>query len=373
LGNSPACNNGWDGTVKITFVCPEVNQSGGSRVTAIYARKLLDRGHDVTVIGRHPKPVSVRREILSRLRGTWKPLPDRDLYFRDLGDRFHWLDYKFPLEPSDVPDADVIVATWWRTAFEVAAMPPEKGRKAYFVQHHEVHDHLPHDISAGSYWLPLKKITIAGWLVDTMAGLYGDRDVGLVPNAVDTGQFNAPPREKNHRPRVGLMYAPVTFKGLDVMLEAIRFARARFPDLEVTAFGKRDPEPDFPLPAGARYHRSPAQEEIPGIYASCDAWLFGSRSEGFGLPLLEAMACRTPVVATRSGAAPDLIEPGVNGYLADIDDAEGLGARLTEALSLSPDAWAAMSEAAHARAHDYTWDDAAVAFEAELQKIAAGP
>ncbi|MEO1196947.1 MAG: glycosyltransferase family 4 protein [Pseudomonadota bacterium] len=359
--------------MKITFVCPEVNQSGGSRVTAIYALKLLERGHDVTVVGRNVKATSTRRQILERLRGTWKPLPDRDLYFRPLGERFRWLPFKFPLDPEDVPDADVIIATWWRTAFEVAAMPRQKGKKIYFVQHHEVHDHLPHDLSAGSYWLPLKKITIASWLVDTMANLYGDTDVGLVPNAVDVDQFNAPPRSRNTRPRVGLMYSPITFKGLDVMLEAIRIARHAVPDLQVTAFGKRDPEPNFPLPAGAEYHASPDQNDIPGLYASCDVWLFGSRSEGFGLPLLEAMACRTPVVATRSGAAPDLIEPGVNGYLADIDDAEALGARLIDALSLSPEAWRSMSDAAYARAHDYTWDTAADAFEAELTKIAGLP
>ncbi|MEL7114020.1 MAG: glycosyltransferase family 4 protein [Pseudomonadota bacterium] len=359
--------------MKITFICPEVNQSGGSRVTAIYAKKLLDRGHDVTVIGRHPKEVSTRRQALERLRGTWKPMPDRDLYFRPLGARFHWLPFKFPITSSDVPDADVIIATWWRTAFEVAAMPSEKGKKVYFVQHHEVHDHLPHDLSGGSYWLPLKKITIAGWLVDTMAQLYGDHDVGLVANAVDTNQFNAPPRTMNPRPRVGLMYSPITFKGLDVMLEALRLARRQLPELDVVAFGKHDPDPNFPLPPGATYHRSPKQETIPALYASCDAWLFGSRSEGFGLPLLEAMACRTPVVATRSGAAPDLIEPGVNGYLADIDDAEALGARLIEAVTQSGEAWQAMSNAAYARAHDYTWDDATEAFETELVKIVGLP
>jgi len=371
--DSLAGREAWrDEALKITFICGAVNQGGGSRVTAIYARKLLARGHDVTVIGRKPPEVSRKRRVLGLLRSGPQPLRDRDRYFRDLGDRFHWLPHKFPLDASDVPDADIIIATWWRTAFEVASMPPEKGAKAYFVQHHEVHDHLPHDLSAGSYFLPLKKITIASWLVDTMAGLYGDRDVALVPNAVDPGQFDAPERARNARPRVGLMYAPAPFKGLDVMLEALARARARFPDLEVTAFGKRDPEPGFPLPPGTRYHRSPPQEEIPEIYASCDAWLFGSRSEGFGLPLLEAMACRTPVVATRSGAAPDLIEPGVNGYLADIDDAEGLGARLIEALSLSPDAWRAMSKAAHGRARGYTWDHAADAFEAALTRIAAG-
>jgi len=358
--------------LRITFICGAVNQGGGSRVTAIYAKKLLERGHDVTVIGRKPRVVPRRRRVLGWLSTRPQPLKDRDSYFRGLGDRFRWLPHKFPLDESNVPEADVIVATWWRTAFEVASMPPEKGAKAYFVQHHEVHDHLPHDLSAGSYFLPLKKITVAGWLVETMSARYGDLDVALVPNAVDTQQFNAPPRARNSRPRVGLMYSPTIFKGLDVMLEAVKIARGRFPDLELTAFGKSDPEPVFPLPKGAHYHRSPAQKDIPGLYAACDAWLFGSRSEGFGLPLLEAMACRTPVAATRSGAAPDLIVPGVNGYLADVEDAEALGAGLIKILSLPPDRWQAMSDAAYARAHECSWDDSTDAFEAALSDIMKG-
>jgi len=364
----------WCADLKITFLCPEVNQGGGNRVTAIYARKLLERGHDVTVVGRHHKSVSHLRRLWLRLKGEWRAPPQNGgHYFRPLGDRFQWLPHKWPLEPSDLPDGDVIIATWWRTAFEAAIMPPEKGRKVYFVQHHEVHDHLPHDLSAGSYWLPLKKITIADWLVKTMANHYGDHDVALVPNSVDTEQFNAPPRELNVRPRVGLVYSPATYKGLDVSLRAIEIAKVGFPDLEVIAFGARAPISRFRLPHDTIYHRAPPQEEIPGIYASCDAWLFGSRSEGFGLPLLEAMACRTPVVATRAGAAPDLIEPGVTGYLADIDDAEALGARLIELLSLPPEDWRRMSHEAHAQAHRYTWDDATEAFEAAIMKILSAP
>jgi glycosyltransferase involved in cell wall biosynthesis len=50
------------------------------------------------------------------------------------------------------------------------------------------------------------------------------------------------------------------------------------------------------------------------VYADCDVWLFASFSEGFGLPIIEAMACRCPVVATRAGCAPDVIKEGVNGY-----------------------------------------------------------
>src|SRR6056297_2809665 len=131
--------------VKITFLCPEISQGGGSRVIAIYAGKLLERGHDVTVVSRQPKPVSRQRRLLDRLQG--RPAPGdprtRTVHFDFLGDRHRWLPWKWPVDADDVPDGDVLIATWWRTAFEVVMMPPEKGAKAYFVQHHEVFTNLP--------------------------------------------------------------------------------------------------------------------------------------------------------------------------------------------------------------------------------------
>jgi glycosyltransferase involved in cell wall biosynthesis len=94
--------------------------------------------------------------------------------------------------------------------------------------------------------------------------------------------------------------------------------------------------------------------------------LCASRSEGFGLPLLEAMACRTPVVSTRVGGATDLIEEGREGYVVDVEDSEGLARRLVQVLSLDEPAWRVMSDAAFATATGYTWDDATDLFEAGL-------
>ncbi len=63
---------------------------------------------------------------------------------------------------------------------------------------------------------------------------------------------------------------------------------------------------------------------LPGFYSSLDAYLMTSRVEGGPCTVLEAMACETPVVATRVGLVPSVIVDGVNGYSAARDDVDGL-------------------------------------------------
>ncbi len=350
--------------MRITIMLPCASIAGGVRVAAIYAQKFAERGHEVTVVSFERKKKNLifrtRRKLLNPIKKfRAKPATDQ-LDF--LGDRHIVLESINSMRPQDIPDADVIIATWWETAFAVASLPPSKGRKFYFIQHHEVHEHLRTHLSAGSYYLPLKKVTISQWLVDTMAGTYGDHDVALIENSVDMEMFNAPERGRAPRPTVGLLYASNPFKGVDVSLKAIEIARARVPDLQVIAFGARPVNPALPLPRGSTYHEAPRQSEIRDIYAACDVWLCGSRAEGFHLPPSEAMACRCPVVSTRIGGAVEIVTEGVNGHIVDVEDSATLGARLADVLALPEAEWKAMSDAAHARACNYTWDHAADKF-----------
>lgn len=353
--------------MKITFVARRSNLSGGSRVIAIYADFLARRGHDVCVVSQpHPKH-TLREQTGSLLRtGRLPRRPAAAHHFLRPGINYRAIDAVRPIVDADLPDADVVIATWWETAYWVAALAPEKGRKFYFVQHHEVHGHLSWQISRGSYYLPLKKIAVSQWLVDIMAREYGDHDVALVPNGVDTDQFDAPERGRQPVPTVGLMYATKPFKGTDVSLEAVRQVAGRLGEVQLVAFGMAEPDPQLPLPPRSRFTLKPAQAAIRDIYAACDVWLFGSRAEGFGLPILEAMACRTPVVATRAGAAPDLIRDGINGHVVGIDDAEAMAGRITDVLALAPADWRAMSDAARATAQANTWDSVAGQFEHAL-------
>ncbi|MEO1237800.1 MAG: glycosyltransferase family 4 protein, partial [Planctomycetota bacterium] len=277
-----------------------------------------------------------------------------------------------PVADGDLPDADVTVATWWETAEWVAALSPSKGAKVYFVQHDERQVQPGQAAAVEATWrLPMAKLLVAQWLEPVLREHGAGDDMAVVPNSVDLEQFHAPPRERGEPARVGLMYSDKAFKGVDVALEAYRLAREQMPDLELLAFGKDDPYPHLPLPDGAVYEQDPPQERLRELYAACDAWLFASRSEGFGLPILEAMACRTPVVATPAGAAPELLAGG-GGRLVAMGDADRMAAAVVDLCGGAARGWRSASEAAHATATGYTWDDATARFEQTLAAAAAG-
>ena len=77
-----------------------------------------------------------------------------------------------------------------------------------------------------------------------------------------------------------------------------------------------------------------AQEEVVPLLSVSDVFLLPSAQESFGLAALEAMACEVPVVASRVGGLPEVIEHGVSGYLHEPDAIDEMAA---SALSLLTD------------------------------------
>jgi glycosyltransferase involved in cell wall biosynthesis len=270
------------------------------------------------------------------------------------------------LDDRHFPDADIVVATFWRTAYWVNGLSPSKGAKAYFVQHGVFPDDDGDPLCA-SYRLPLSMITISKSLRDVLEQRFGASDVPVIYNSVDGDLFNAPPRIRNKQFNIGFLYSPAPKKGVADCLGAIR--KAAIPGARLVSFGAAPPTADLPLPDGASFTLAPEQSMIKSIYGQCDVWLCASHAEGFHLPPLEAMACRCPVVSTKVGGPLDIIRDGENGFLADVGDTETLAGHLTEVAALSADRWQAMSDAAYETAHSYSWDDAAARFERELQRI----
>ena len=343
--------------------------SGGIRVVAIYAKALTERGHDVVLLSPPPKNVPFRRKIKSFITGHgWPKQSQPTSHLDGLNLDHRTLDCYRPVTDSDLPDADVVIATWWETAEWVSELSDSKGIKVYFIQHHEVHEHLPVERSRATYYLPLHKIVIAKWLQNVMRKEYGDAEVDLVPNSVDHSQFYAEVRGKQAVPTVGFLYSRAKFKGVDVTIQAINKLRVTFPTLRVIAFGAVKPEQDDDFDSGIEFYYSPAQDKIRDLYAQCDVWLTASRTEGFNLPAMEAMACRTPVVSTRAGWPEEAVVSGKNGVLVDVDDVNALAQGAASVLALSDEAWREMSENAFSTVAASSWQASADLFEATLER-----
>lgn len=342
--------------------------AGGIRVIAIYAQRLQQFGHEVTIVSVPPMTTPLKQKLKSVVTtGRWPRPPARPASHLDgLGVEHRMLERWRPITDNDVPDGDVVIATWWETAEWVAALSRRKGTKVYFVQHHEIFPYLPIERCRATYALPLHKIVVARWLKQVMKTSYGDEAVDLVPNSVDRNQFFAPVRGKQQRPTVGFLYAVPAFKGVDVTLAALRLVARQVPDLRIICFGAEAPAAELPLPEGVRFVLSPAQDTIRDLYAACDVWMTASRSEGFNLPAMEAMACRTPVVSTCAGWCEEAVVTGRNGVLVDIDDAKGLAEGVQWVLSQSDRDWRTMSSHAFATASAGSWDDSARMFENAL-------
>jgi N-acetyl-alpha-D-glucosaminyl L-malate synthase BshA len=65
------------------------------------------------------------------------------------------------------------------------------------------------------------------------------------------------------------------------------------------------------------------RDALPELLAPADVFALASSEESFGLSALEAMACGTPVVATRVGGVPEVVEHRVTGLLVEPDDLDG--------------------------------------------------
>ena len=69
-----------------------------------------------------------------------------------------------------------------------------------------------------------------------------------------------------------------------------------------------------------------AQEAVLPLLSAADVFLLPSAQESFGLAALEAMACEVPVIASRVGGLPEVIEHGVSGFLHAPADLDGMAA-----------------------------------------------
>ncbi|RZJ09824.1 MAG: glycosyltransferase [Rubrivivax sp.] len=167
-------------------------------------------------------------------------------------------------------------------------------------------------------------------------------DVTCVPNGVDTAMFSPRPRGRSslrealglaqQTPLLGFVGRLSPEKAPDVFLRAAQALRTRCPEARAVMVG--DGPMQQSLMAQAEQlgltgwlHFLGLRDDMPAIFSELDVVASTSHSEAMPLALMEAMASGLPVVATRVGGVPDLVEHGRTGWLAAPDDSGDIAAR----------------------------------------------
>jgi mannosyltransferase len=206
----------------------------------------------------------------------------------------------------------------------------------------------------------------------------------VIPHGIDIERFAPAPDRDAAYAAAGLpgRYAIGCFgrvraqKGTDIFVEAMCRLLPKYPDFTAIVIGPVTMEQrafaaalkervrGAGLSERVRFLGELPAEEIPRWYPRLLIYAFTSRHEGFGLTLLEAMAAGAALVATRAGAAEQVVREGETGFLVATGDADAL-ADAIEPLMRDPTRAAEIGRRGRERAA------AEFSIDVEAEKIAA--
>lgn len=202
-----------------------------------------------------------------------------------------------------------------------------------------------------------------------------DTVVAVTPLGVAPEFFTPAPERLPHLPERYLLHVGSRFRHKNVDLLCRAFARLlnRDPELRLVLCGPGAPEEKDRLEELGIARQTMvvriADRDLPQLYARAAAFVFPSHYEGFGMPVIEAMAAGCPVVISD---APALVE--VAGGAADVigvDDVDALVASVERILG-DPETVQRMTREGKARAADFSWRQTAELTAQAYHRAVAG-
>jgi len=195
-----------------------------------------------------------------------------------------------------------------------------------------------------------------------------------ITNGVDTEYFQPAAAPATGPPRLLYIGRLVPDKDPDTLLQAFQLTIPAHPDAELWLVGEGPRQAALQelaarLSISTQVRFIPPTDDLLPVLQQATLLVLSSRTEALPNVVLEAMAAGLPVVATRVGGVPELVEPGVTGWLVPPGDAPALGAALGQVLS-DPEARQAMGRNARQRAvGDFSLEAMVRRYEAVLDRL----
>ncbi len=204
-------------------------------------------------------------------------------------------------------------------------------------------------------------IAVSQPVVDAMSR-YFELDWEIIPNGVDTSFFQPngrrPTDALTDHPRLLFLGRMEPRNGLGTLFAAMPRVLARYPRAVLTVAGDGPWRRYYerrarPLGASVRFVGQ-VFDDRPSYYGSADLYLCPTRIASFGVTLLEAMACGTPMVLAENVGFRYVVDGGAEAVILPKDD-PAAWAETTIALLADPERRRAMSEAGLAKAARFAW------------------
>jgi len=193
--------------------------------------------------------------------------------------------------------------------------------------------------------------------------------IEVIPGGVNTQKFKPVPvtevnrvrqKYKFHDPYILVVGSIHARKNLTNTLTAWKEVHRLHPDTRLLVVGSRSELFSSPAideaPPGVRLIGYIDDADLPALYSGAEAYLLASLYEGFGLTVLEAMACGTPVVAANTTAIPDVV--GDAGRLFNPLDVDEMASAIDEVISDEGLASSLVQKGLQ-RAQAFTWERSA--------------
>ena len=232
-------------------------------------------------------------------------------------------------------------------------------------------------------------ITASGHEHDLLARYYDADPARMVsiPCGIDTDLFRPRDRDECRRELDIEADRPVLLwvgrleklKGVDILIDAV--AQLDEPDVLLLVVGGDEhgqvlraeleaQAQEAGLGGNIRFTGAVPHEELPAWYSAADVCVVPSYYESFGLVAVEAMACGTPVVASRVGGLVSTVTDGVNGYLIPWRCPEPFAEKL-EVLIRNPELRANFARSARESVQRFRWDEIARRMDALYEDVIA--
>lgn len=349
---------------------PEVRR-GGERLAHELTTGLAARGHRVRLITSHPgRPRRTTEDGVEVVR-HWRP-PEARLRRRRYEDHLTHvpLSYLSLLTGDD----DIVQAMHVTDGLAAARWSRRTGRPSVLA-----YLGIPDRTGVVARRRRLE-ITLAAargasaiTAVSEHAAQAFDRWLGLparaIHPAVDPARFH-PCAPRAEAPTIFCAASlEVPAKRVSLLVDALRLVRQQRAEARLALLRPRDPRLAAMLQSTAGIE---LLEDDPAVLAPAysAAWVTAlpSVGEAFGLVLAESLACGTPVVGSRHGGIPEVVDRPEVGRIFEPDDARGLAAALLEAFELAEDP--ATAGACRRRAADFSPDRCVRAYERLYAQLA---